>query len=146
MRTQTALKPIAGELAFALFSLGIIGTGILALPVLAGSAAYAAAGVFRWRNGLALQVNLAKEFYAVVALAILGGVGLTFAHFDPIKALYWSAVVNGLAALPIMALIIVMGSNERIMGEFAIAGPLRWFGWVATEAMGLAAVGMFWPG
>ncbi|MFP3711499.1 divalent metal cation transporter, partial [Paraburkholderia sp. SIMBA_009] len=83
----SALKPIAGEMAFALFSLGIVGTGLLALPVLAGSAAYAAAGAMKWRNSLALQVNLAKQFYAVVAVAILGGVALTFAHLDPIKAL-----------------------------------------------------------
>ncbi|MEQ5844358.1 MULTISPECIES: NRAMP family divalent metal transporter [Paraburkholderia] len=101
----SALKPIAGEFAFALFSLGIIGTGLLALPVLAGSAAYATAGAMKWRNSLALQVNLAKPFYAVIAVAILGGVLLTFAHFDPIKALYWSAVVNGLAAVPIMVLV-----------------------------------------
>jgi Mn2+/Fe2+ NRAMP family transporter len=86
-----------------------------------------------------------KGVYAVVALAMLSGVGLTFAHFDPIKALYWSALVNGLAALPNMALIMVMCSNARIMGEFAVVGPLRGFGWVATGAMGLAAVGMFWP-
>jgi NRAMP (natural resistance-associated macrophage protein)-like metal ion transporter len=142
----SALKPIAGELAFALFSLGIVGTGLLALPVLAGSAAYATAGAMKWRNSLALQVSLAKQFYAVIAVAILGGVLLTFAHFDPIKALYWSAVVNGLAAVPIMALVMLMAGSPRVMGEFAVRGLLRWAGWVATVAMGLAAVGMFWPG
>jgi NRAMP (natural resistance-associated macrophage protein)-like metal ion transporter len=142
----SALKPIAGNLAFALFSLGIIGTGMLALPVLAGSAAYAAAGTMKWRNSLALQVNLAKQFYAVIAVSILGGVALTFTHFDPIKALYWSAVINGLAAVPIMALVMLMSGNRRIMGEFAVVGLLRIFGWIATAAMGLAAIGMFWPG
>jgi len=142
----SALKPIAGNFAFALFSLGIIGTGLLALPVLAGSAAYAAAGTMKWRNSLALQVNLAKQFYAVIAVSILGGVALTFTHFDPIKALYWSAVINGLAAVPVMALVMLMSGNRRIMGEFAVGGVLRLVGWIATAAMGLAAIGMFWPG
>ncbi|MEQ5844352.1 divalent metal cation transporter (plasmid) [Paraburkholderia acidicola] len=141
----SALKPIAGDFAFALFSLGIIGTGLLALPVLAGSAAYATAGAMKWRNSLALQVNLAKPFYAVIAVAIIGGVLLTFAHFDPIKALYWSAVVNGLAAVPIMALVMLMASSGRVMGKFAVTGWLRWGGWIATAFMGVAALGMFWP-
>jgi NRAMP (natural resistance-associated macrophage protein)-like metal ion transporter len=142
----SALKPIAGNLAFALFSLGIIGTGLLALPVLAGSAAYAAAGTMKWRNSLALQVNLAKQFYAVIAVSILAGVALTFTHFDPIKALYWSAVVNGVAAVPVMALVMLMSGNQRIMGEFAVGGLLRLVGWIATAVMGVAAIGMFWPG
>ena len=142
----SALKPIAGNLAFALFSLGIIGTGMLALPVLAGSAAYAAAGTMKWRNSLALQVNLAKQFYAVIAVSILGGVALTFTHFDPIKALYWSAVINGLAAVPVMALVMLMSGNRHIMGEFAVGGLLRFVGWIATAVMGVAAIGMFWPG
>ncbi len=141
----SALKPIAGEMAFALFSLGIIGTGLLALPVLAGSAAYAAAGTMKWRNSLALQVNLAKPFYAVIAVAILGGVALTFAHFDPVKALYWSAVINGIAAVPIMALVMLMAGRPSVMGKFAVRGLLLWMGWLATAVMGLAALGMFWP-
>jgi NRAMP (natural resistance-associated macrophage protein)-like metal ion transporter len=140
-----ALKPIAGKFAFVLFSLGIVGTGLLALPVLAGSAAYAAAGSFKWRNSLALQATLAKEFYAVIAVAILGGVIITFINFDPIKALYWSAVINGVAAVPIMILVMVMASSRRVMGEFAVSGPLRWGGWMATAIMGAAAVGMLWP-
>ncbi|MEP9325708.1 Nramp family divalent metal transporter [Paraburkholderia phymatum] len=142
----SALKPIAGEMAFALFSLGIVGTGLLALPVLAGSAAYATAGAMNWRNSLALQVNLAKQFYAVIAVALLGGVALTFAHLDPIKALYWSAVINGVAAVPIMALVMLMASDRSVMGEFALKGVLRWVGWLATAVMGMAAIGMFWPG
>lgn len=141
----SALKPIAGPFAFLLFSFGIVGTGLLALPVLAGSAAYAAAGTMKWPNSLALQVNLAKQFYAVVAIAILGGIILTFAHFDPIEALYWSAVVNGLAAVPIMVLVMLMAARHDIMGDFVVTGPLRWVGWIATGVMALAAVGMFWP-
>ncbi|CAN7599373.1 NRAMP family divalent metal transporter [Paraburkholderia terricola] len=141
----TALKPIAGDLAFALFSVGIIGTGLLALPVLAGSAAYAAAGTMRWKNSLALQVNLAKQFYGVIALAILGGIALTFMHLDPIKALYWSAVINGIAAVPIMALVMLMAGSSKVMGQFAVTGWLRWMGWTATVAMALAALGVVWP-
>jgi Mn2+/Fe2+ NRAMP family transporter len=120
-----ALKPIAGELAFAFFSLGIVGTGLLALPVLARSAA---AGSMKFRNGLALQAALGKPFYAVIAVALLGGIALTFTHFDPIKALYWSAVVNGVTSVPIMVLVMLMAGNRRLMGEFAVVGVLRWGG------------------
>ncbi len=92
-----------------------------------------------------MQVNLAKQFYAVVAVAILGGVALTFAHLDPIKALYWSAVINGIAAVPIMALVMLMAGSRYVMGKFALKGALLWIGWLATGVMGLAAIGMFWP-
>ncbi|AIO39363.1 Nramp family divalent metal transporter [Burkholderia sp. AU19243] len=141
-----ALEPIAGHFAYMLFALGIIGTGLLALPVLAGSAAYAAAGTFRWRNSLALRIGVAPEFYAVIALAIVGGVAITFMHFDPIRALYWSAVINGLAAVPIMIVMMLMAGSTRIMGEFAVKGMLAWGGWVATAAMAIAAIGVFVPG
>lgn len=141
-----ALEPIAGRFAYVLFALGIIGTGLLALPVLAGSAAYAAAGSFRWRSSLALHLTLAREFYAVIALSIIGGVVITFMHFDPIRALYWSAVINGLAAVPIMVIMMLMARSRRVMGQFAVRGILAWGGWLATFAMAIAAVGMFVPG
>ncbi|WP_155754228.1 NRAMP family divalent metal transporter, partial [Burkholderia vietnamiensis] len=141
-----ALEPIAGHFAYILFALGIIGTGLLALPVLAGSAAYAAAGTFRWRNSLALKVGVAPEFYAVIALAIVGGVAITFMHFDPIRALYWSAVINGVTAVPIMIVMMLMARSRRIMGEFAVRGVLAWGGWIATAAMAIAATGVFVPG
>lgn len=141
----SALKPVAGPFAFLLFSLAVIGTGFLALPVLAGSAAYAAAGTMDWRNRVALQVNVTKQFYVVIAVAIFGGVTLTFAHFDPIDALYWAAVVNGLAAVPIMVLVMLMSTRREIMGDFVVTGALRWVGWIATAIMALAALGMFWP-
>ncbi|MBB5464324.1 NRAMP (natural resistance-associated macrophage protein)-like metal ion transporter [Paraburkholderia sp. CI2] len=140
-----ALEPFAGRFAYVLFALGIIGTGLLALPVLAGSAAYAAAGSFRWRSSLALHLTLAREFYAVIALAILGGVAITFMHFDPIRALYWSAVINGVTAVPIMVIMMLMARSRRVMGQFAVKGVLAWGGWLATLAMALAAVGMFVP-
>ena len=141
-----ALEPIAGHFAYVLFALGIIGTGLLALPVLAGSAAYAAAGTFRWRNSLALRFGVAPEFYTVIALAIVGGVAITFMHFDPIRALYWSAVINGLTAVPIMVVMMLMAGSTRIMGEFAVKGMLAWGGWIATAAMAIAAMGVFVPG
>ncbi|MBB5447199.1 MULTISPECIES: NRAMP family divalent metal transporter [unclassified Paraburkholderia] len=140
-----ALEPFAGRFAYVLFALGIIGTGLLALPVLAGSAAYAAAGSFRWRSSLALHLTLAREFYAVIALAILGGVAITFMHFDPIRALYWSAVINGVTAVPIMVIMMLMARSRRVMGQFAVTGVLAWGGWLATLAMALAAVGVFVP-
>ncbi|MEX3843708.1 MULTISPECIES: Nramp family divalent metal transporter [Paraburkholderia] len=141
-----ALEPVAGHLAAYIFAAGIVGTGLLALPVLAGSAAYGAAGAFRWRSSLSLHLTLAREFYAVIALAILGGTAITFCHLDPVKALYWSAVVNGLAAVPVMVVVMLMGTNRRVMGKFAISGLLKAGGWIATAFMAAAAVGMFIPG
>ncbi|OXI28382.1 iron transporter [Burkholderia sp. AU16741] len=141
-----ALEPVAGHFAYVLFALGIVGTGLLALPVLAGSAAYAAAGTFRWRNSLALQWGVAPEFYAVIVLAIVGGIAFTFTHFDPIRALYWSAVINGVSAVPIMVVMMLMARSRRVMGEFAVRGTLAWGGWVATLAMAIAALGVFVPG
>lgn len=141
-----ALEPIAGRFAYVLFALGIVGTGLLALPVLAGSAAYAAAGSFHWRSSLSLHLKVAREFYAVIALAVVGGVAITFMHFDPIRALYWSAVINGVAAVPIMVVMMLMARNRRVMGEFAVSGALAWGGWIATLAMGVAAAGIFLPG
>ncbi|WP_435301366.1 IS481 family transposase [Burkholderia multivorans] len=135
-----------GHDTYVLFALGIIGTGLLALPVLAGSAAYAAAGTFRWRNSLALEFGVAREFYAVIALAIVGGIAITFMHFDPIRALYWSAVINGVTAAPIMVVMMLMAGSTRIMGEFAVKGALKWGGWIATFAMAIAALGVFVPG
>ncbi|MET3620318.1 NRAMP family divalent metal transporter [Burkholderia ambifaria] len=140
-----ALEPVAGHFAYVLFALGIIGTGLLALPVLAGSAAYAAAGTFRWRNSLALRLGVAPEFYGVIALAIIGGVAITFMHFDPIRALYWSAVINGVTAVPIMFVMMLMAGSRRIMGEFAVRGVLAWGGWLATSAMVIAAMGVLVP-
>jgi Mn2+/Fe2+ NRAMP family transporter len=139
-----ALRPIAGEFAFLLFSLGIIGTGMLAIPVLAGSAAYAVTESLEWKSGLDKKLHEAKEFYAIVAVATLGGVAFNFTPIDPIKALLFSAVVNCVIAMPIMIVMMLLGSQPKIMGHFVIGRRLRVFGWLATAAMGLAVVGMFW--
>lgn len=138
-----ALRPLAGEFAFLLFSLGIIGTGMLAVPVLAGSAAYAVVESFDWDAGLDKKLHEAKEFYAIIAVATLGGVVLNFAAIDPIKALFWSAIINGVIALPIMVVMMLLGGNERVMGRFAIGKRLRWLGWLATAVMGVAIIAMF---
>jgi NRAMP (natural resistance-associated macrophage protein)-like metal ion transporter len=135
-----ALRPLGGPLTFLLFSLGIIGTGMLAVPVLAGSAAYAVTESFDWKTGLDMRVHEAKEFYGIIALATVGGVALNFTHLDPIRALLWSADINCVIAVPIMAVMLRVGASEAIMGSFAIRSRLRNLGWVATALMG-ATVG-----
>ena len=142
-QAASALRPIAGEFAFLLFSIGIIGTGLLALPVLAGSAAYAMAGTFEWKNSLELEPKLAKRFYGIIILATVIGLSLGFTSIDPIKALFWSAVINGVASVPIMVLVMKMASNPDVMGTFRISGTLRVVGWLATVVMAAAVVGMF---
>jgi NRAMP (natural resistance-associated macrophage protein)-like metal ion transporter len=135
-----ALRPLAGRFAFLLFSLGIIGTGLLAVPVLAGSSAFALAETFRWRRGLDLTPLRGARFYGVIAVSTLIGVGLGFTHIDPIKALYWAAVVNGVISAPIMAVMMLMAANSKVMGEFVISKRLKVLGWLATAIMAVAAV------
>ncbi len=138
-----ALRPLAGDLAFALFAAGIIGTGLLAVPVLAGATAYAASGAFGKRSGLEHKPHQAKFFYGVLIVASLAGMALNLTPLDPIKALYWSAVVNGVTAVPLMIVMMLMSSHKQVMGKFTIGWPLKIFGWLATAAMGAAAVVMF---
>jgi Mn2+/Fe2+ NRAMP family transporter len=137
-----ALRPIAGEFSFLLFSLGIIGTGMLAVPVLAGATAYAVADSFGWRQGLDRKLFEAKEFYAIIAFATLGGLLLDFTSIDPIKALFWSAVINGVIAVPIMVVMMLMATRVDVMGPFAIKRRLKFLGWLATAAMALVVVTM----
>lgn len=142
-QAASALRPIAGNFAFALFSLGIIGTGLLAIPVLAGSAAYAMAGAFHWKSSLELAPGAAKKFYAIIIASTLIGVALCFTPLDPIKALYWSAVINGVISVPIMALMMGMASCSAIMGTLVISRRLRWLGWLCTAVMAVAVLAMF---
>lgn len=138
-----ALRPIAGNAAFFLFSLGLIGTGLLAVPVLAGSVAYAVGEARGWHIGLERPLNEARPFYVVIALAILVGVGLGFTPLDPIKALLWSAVANGVIVVPIMVAMMIMASRRSLMGRFTAS---RWqvaLGWAATAVMMAAAIAMF---
>jgi NRAMP (natural resistance-associated macrophage protein)-like metal ion transporter len=138
-----ALRPIAGRFAFFVFALGIIGTGLLALPVLAGSSAYALGETFGWHVGLARKPNRAKAFYSCIAVATLIGILLNFSPIDPIKALFWSAVVNGVVAAPVMVLMMLLASNKAVMGDFKLHTGLKLAGWVSTLVMAAAAVALF---
>ncbi|HEX3984527.1 MAG TPA: divalent metal cation transporter [Acidisoma sp.] len=138
-----ALRPIAGPFAFVVFALGIVGTGLLAVPVLAGSAAYAIGEARNWPIGLARRPGKARAFYGTIAAATLVGASMNFIGIDPVQALIWSAVVNGVVAVPIMAMMVLMACRADVMGGFAIGPWLRGFGWLATAVMALAAIGMF---
>ncbi len=138
-----ALRPIAGNFAFLLFALGIIGTGLLAIPVLAGSAAYAVGEGLHWKVGLERKAVNAKGFYGVMSAAILVGLGLNMLHIDPIKALFWSAVVNGVAAGPIMITMMLMASNKKVMGQFTLGPKIKVMGWISTMVMVACAALMF---
>ena len=140
-----ALRPVAGEFTFVIFAAVIIGTGLLAVPVLAGSGAYALSETFRWREGLDRRPLQAKSFYATIAASTMAGVGLNFTRLDPIKALYWSAVVNGLLAAPVMAVMMLIASDGRIMGRLTLSRPMRVAGWLATLVMFAASLGFFLP-
>jgi len=142
-QAATALRPIAGDFAFILFSAGIIGTGLLAVPVLAGSSAYAMAGAFQWKNSLERTPLDAKKFYAVIAISTVIGIALGFTPIDPIKALYWSAVINGVISVPIMLVMMLMAVKPDIMGKFVISTKLKLLGWLATAMMALVVVAMF---
>lgn len=137
-----ALKPLAGPFAFALFALGIIGTGMLAVPVLAASSAYAVGEALNWHIGLGRRPREAKAFYATLAGATLIGTLMNFTGIDPMKALFWSAVLNGVIAVPLMFVMMHMASSKRIMGEHTIPTPLKIMGWIATLVMTAVVAGM----
>jgi NRAMP (natural resistance-associated macrophage protein)-like metal ion transporter len=138
-----ALRPIAGPLVFVVFALGIVGTGLLAVPVLAGSAAFAVGEAFGWHVGLSRKASRAKAFYGALAGAVLVGAVMNLTPIDPIKALFWSAVINGVVAVPVMAMLMHLASHKAAMGDFTLPPVLKTIGWIATGAMALAAVGMF---
>lgn len=135
-----ALQPVAGRFAFLLFAIGIIGTGLLAIPVLAGSAAYGVAEAFRWRASLESKPRVAPRFYFIISAATVIGLGLNFVGLDPIRALYWSAIVNGISAAPLMATLMIMSASRAIVREFTLPLYLRIVGWAATAVMSLASV------
>jgi NRAMP (natural resistance-associated macrophage protein)-like metal ion transporter len=143
-----ALRPIAGQFAFIIFALGILGTGLLAVPVLAGSSAYALAEAMRWQAGLGRSPSEAKQFYATIVGGTLIGVSINFVHIDPIKALFWSAVINGVVAVPLMVVMMIMTMQPKIMGQFTLPRPLWAIGWLSTAAMAVAVVIMLatWGG
>jgi NRAMP (natural resistance-associated macrophage protein)-like metal ion transporter len=138
-----ALKPVAGPFAFLLFSLGLVGAGLLAVPVLAGSAGYAVGEIFGWRCGLEKKPHEAPAFYGVIAAAILLGLIVDYVGLDPIKALFWSAVINGVISAPIMVGMMVVAGRRKLMGRFTATPTQVVLGWLATAAMAATVVGMF---
>ena len=138
-----ALRPVAGDFAFAVFALGIVGTGLLAVPVLAGSAAYAVSELFGWKSGLSHGFHEARGFYLIIILATGIGSAMGFFDVDPIKALVWSAIVNGVISVPIMVVLMLIGQSQRLMGAYTITARHRFFGWAATGVMAAAVAVMF---
>ena len=138
-----ALRPLAGDFTFALFATGIIGTGLLAIPVLAGSDAFGEAEIFGWRATLEAKPDEAVGFYTIIAAATIIGFGLGFTGIDSIHMLVWSAVLNGIVAVPIMAMMMLIVSNRAIMGRFRGRTWLIWLGWGGTALMALAVLAMF---
>ena len=142
----SALRPLAGDFAFTLFAVGILGVGLIGVPVLAGSAAYALSEALNWNIGLERKPADAKGFYGVIAVSVLAGLVIQYSPISPMKALFWSAVINGVVAVPLMVVIILMASRKSIMGKFTSGRWLIALGWIATAVMGAAAVRMFMPG
>jgi NRAMP (natural resistance-associated macrophage protein)-like metal ion transporter len=138
-----ALEPLAGRFAFVLFALGIVGTGLLAVPVLAGSAAYGVAEAFKWRASLERRPREARRFYGVLAVATLVGLALNFVGINPIRALFWSAVLNGIVSVPLMVVTMFMAVNPKVMGQFTLPRGLKAVGWIATLVMLAASIGLF---
>ena len=145
-QAASALRPLAGDFAYTLFALGILGVGLIGVPVLAGSAAYALSEAMGWKWGLERKATDARRFYAVIAVSVLAGLGIQYLPISPMKALFWSAVINGVVAVPLMVVIILLASNKSVMGAFTVSRSLIILGWIATAVMSAAAVRMFIPG
>lgn len=139
-----ALRPLVGDWAYALFALGIIGTGLLAVPILAGSSAYAFSEIMKWREGLEMKFSRAKGFYGVIILSILVGLSLNFFHINPIMALYYAAFLNGLIAFPLLIAIMVVGNDKKIMGQETHPAWVKFFGWLAVIFMASLILVSFW--
>jgi Mn2+/Fe2+ NRAMP family transporter len=135
-----ALRPFAGDATYFLFSLGIIGTGLLAIPVLAGSSSYAVSEGFKWREGLGRTLKQAHAFYGVILISVLIGLSINFLGIDPIKALIYSAFANGIVAPVVLVLIVLISSNKQIMGQWVNKRSTTWVGWAVTLIMIVAGV------
>jgi Mn2+/Fe2+ NRAMP family transporter len=141
-----ALRPLAGDSAYLLFAVGILGVGLIGVPVLAGSGAYALAEAMKWKEGLERKVSEAREFYAIIAVSVLAGLGIQYSPISPMKALFWSAVINGVVAVPLLVVITLLVSKKTVMGAFTASTPLSILGWITAIVMGAASVAMFIPG
>jgi len=138
-----ALEPLAGRFAFLLFVCGIVGTGLLAVPVLAASACYGIGEACRWKASLERKPAESIRFYAAITAATLIGLAMNFLHIDPVKALFWAAILNGVVAAPLMAVIMIMASSQKVMGKLVIPPYLKGMGWLATAVMSSACIGAF---
>jgi Mn2+/Fe2+ NRAMP family transporter len=144
-QAASALRPLAGNFAFFVFALGIIGVGLIGVPVLAGSGAYALAEAARWPFGLERGVRAAPAFYSVIAVSVLAGLVIQYSPISPMRALFWSAVINGVVAVPLMVVILLLASKKSVMGVYTASVSLLVLGWIATAVMGVAAVRMLIP-
>ena len=140
-----ALRPLAGEFAYLIFAIGILGVGLIGVPVLAGSAAYALSEAMSWKWGLERKATDARGFYGVIAVSILAGLIIQYSPISPMKALFWSAVINGVVAVPLMIVIIMLASSKSVMGAFTASRPIIVIGWVTTVVMSILALCMFIP-
>jgi Mn2+/Fe2+ NRAMP family transporter len=145
-QAASALRPLAGEFAYTLFALGILGVGLIGVPVLAGSGAYALAETMGWNTGLERTVTDARGFYGVIAVSVLLGLGIQYLPIRPMKALFWSAVINGVVAVPLMVVIVLLVSKKSVMGNYVASRPIVILASIATLVMGAAAVRMCMPG
>lgn len=145
-QAASALRPLAGDFAFSLFAVGILGVGLIGVPVLAGSAAYGLAEAMDWKSGLERKAKDARGFYGVIAVSVLAGLFIQYSPMSPMKALFWSAVINGVVAVPLLAVVTLIASRKSIMGAFTSSRPILILGWVTVAVMGLAALMMLLPG
>ncbi len=145
-QAASALRPLAGDFAFILFAVGILGVGLIGVPVLAGSAAYALAETMGWEWGLERTVKQAKGFYGIIAISVLAALAIQYSPISPMKALFWSAVINGVVAVPLLVVILLLASKESVMGKYVVPRYLQVMGWMTTGVMGFAAIWMFIPG
>jgi Mn2+/Fe2+ NRAMP family transporter len=144
-QAASALRPLAGDFAYMLFALGILGVGLIGVPVLAGSGAYAFSEAMSWKLGLERKATDAWGFYGIIAVSMLAGLAIQYSPMSPMKALFWTAVINGVVAVPLMAVIILLASKKSVMGAFTSSRTLVVLGWIATAVMGAAAVRMLMP-
>jgi NRAMP (natural resistance-associated macrophage protein)-like metal ion transporter len=138
-----SLRPIAGEFAYLLFAIGILGVGLIGVPVLAGSAAYAISEVFGWRSSLEDKPLEAKKFYFIILLSVLGALVIQYSGISPMKALFWSAVINGIVAVPLLVAILVLSAKKSLLGKYVASPLVLSLGWIAVLVMGVAALVLF---
>ena len=145
-QAASALRPLAGNFAFFIFALGILGVGMIGVPVLAGSGAYALSETMGWSEGLELKAVDARGFYGVIAVSVLAGLAIQYSPISPMRALFWSAVVNGVVAVPLIVVIILLARNRQVMGALVASRSTIIMGWITAVVMGAAAIRMFIPG